>query len=100
MNLVYYENGDRWLIIKLEEEITPHDFIQVFKIIRDTFPTSDVEFKGWLYGTKVISMEDSNYRVVPFNNMIKLELTTDKMVGITNKQKKYYDKYMVEIRNL
>lgn len=86
----YYENGKRWIIISLKNEIDYFNFNNVLKEIVKEFKDSEIKFKGWLCGVEVISIDDENYKVFTGKDRIKLVLTKNKDVKILKRKKHLY----------
>ncbi len=89
----HYENGGKWIVIRLDYKIDRFDFKIVLTEILKEFKEEKIKFVGWLSDSKVISINDENYIVIPGENRIKLKLTTDRRVNIPDKKKELYIKF-------
>jgi len=90
--LKHYENGGRWIILKLDNEIDYFNFNNVLNEIVKEFKESDIKFAGWLYDTEIVSIDDENYKVFAGRDRIKLVLTENKDVKILERKKHLYEK--------
>ena len=88
----YYENGGRWIILKLDNEIDYFYFNNVLDEIVKEFKESDIKFAGWLADVEIVSIGDKNYKIFAGKDRIKLVLTEDKSVKILERKKYLYKK--------